>query len=173
MKCEQARDMLLNKLDGEGAIQAMPDLDEHLKGCPACQEWYRRQQVAAAAVEKLEPVRVPPNFTARVLAHLPEIKPGTLPGREARGGVPALLRHTWRDLLDSLSTPAGRRRLAPALVTAAAVLIVAVCLLAIVQGGGVPVTPGAAAGSPAGVILASGVAVVLLAALGLLLLRRK
>ncbi|MBN1659524.1 MAG: hypothetical protein JXA93_14055 [Anaerolineae bacterium] len=174
MKCDQVRDMLLDRLDSDGTIQSMPDLDLHLKECPACQAWYRQQQLAAAAVEKLAPIRVSADFTAQVMAHVPDGKQGY---RRARPGLdssaPTWLHQAWRNLVGGLSSPVGRRRLAPMFVTAGALFVIAVCLLAVAQGTGIPVTPGAATGSSAGPILVGSIVVIVLAALGFLFLRRK
>ena len=174
MKCEQARDILLDRLDANVSLQPIPDIDVHFRDCQACQAWYRQQQMAATALEKLEPYPVPQDFTARVLAALAERTPNSHPAWPGQAGTLAMrLQQTWRDFAASLSSPIGRRRLAPVLVSAAAVLVVAVCLFAVLESADVPVTPGAAAGSPSGLLLAGSIAVIVLAVLGLLFLRRK
>lgn len=174
MKCDQARDMLLDRLDGIVPHQPAPDLDQHLNECPACQAWYRQQQLAAEALEKLTPIPVSDGFTARVLAQLPQRTFSQHPARqEPKRRIPTW-RRAWADLVASLSSPMGRRRLAPAFVTVAAALAVAVCLFAMLQGAGIPpVTPGAATGSLSWPVLAGGIIVIVLAVVGLLFLRRK
>lgn len=165
--------MLLDRLDGNVRVQPTTDLDLHMKECQACREWYQEQESAAAALEKLQPYQVSTDFTARVIARLSPKRTSPDPAGSGQSNVFSTLQKALGDLSSRLSTPVGRRRLTPTLVTVAAVLVVAVCLFAIVQGVGVPVTPGAAAGSSTGLVLVGGIIVAALAVLGLLLLRRK
>jgi hypothetical protein len=40
MRCEQCREALSARLDGEDTPAERVDADRHMNGCPACQRWF-------------------------------------------------------------------------------------------------------------------------------------
>lgn len=66
MECEQVREALSARIDGEATGVAAARLDSHLVGCPACAAWLAQAEQLTRAV-RLQPVRVP-DLTTDVLA---------------------------------------------------------------------------------------------------------
>jgi anti-sigma factor RsiW len=168
MNCQQAREILEDTFGGEQSNSDHPEVQAHLEGCHACQDWLARQRRAIDALEQLEPFPTPPDFTRRVLAQLPdevpESEPAPAPQRE---GFVHRLRRGWQEFLSWLARPPGRRQLVPALVAAVSLILV-LGLLSALQTEGVETTPGAVVGQVpwlalAGLVLvAAGVVVAVL-----------
>jgi predicted anti-sigma-YlaC factor YlaD len=66
MKCEQVREALSARMDGEDPATGQARLDAHVAGCAGCAGWLEQARQVTRAV-LLEPVEVP-DLTARVLA---------------------------------------------------------------------------------------------------------
>ncbi len=173
MDCRQAREAFEGLVEsGELSPQAL-DLEEHLSGCPECQEWFARELLSVNALEILDRIPAPLDFTQRVLAQLPDATSQKQPveGFQAGSHLPRI-GEFWQSLLDSFARPPSRRRLAPALAIAASLLLV-VGLVYVILGGDVTGTPGAATGASSWVVgIGAGVVVVVVVA-ALLLWRRK
>jgi hypothetical protein len=82
------------------------------------------------------------------------------------------VKQAWADLVATLASPAGRRRLAPAVGIVALAAVLAGLLYAL-QASEVPVTPGTAAGAPVWAILAVAAVIAVGAAVVLFLRRHK
>lgn len=175
MKCQQIRDELTELLDGVRRDRGRGSLDTHLENCAECRRWYEQQRQAIRALDQLETLPVPQDFTARVLQRLPDTRPAwqppPVPGRPS-STVWQRLVEAWSSSSANLSRPASRRRLAPALALAA-VLIMVLGLLYVMQGGQPASTPGAATG-PMPILVAAGLGLsVILLIVGLFLWRGK
>jgi anti-sigma factor RsiW len=146
MNCQQAREILEDTFGGEKSKIDHPEVQAHLEGCHACQDWLARQRRAIHALEQLEPFTPPADFRRRVLDQLPdeipESEPAPAPQKE---GFVHRLRKGWQDLLSWLARPSGRRQLVPALVAAVSLILV-LGLLSALQNEGVETTPGAVVG---------------------------
>src|SRR5690242_2752575 len=67
MRCDQSRDLLSARLDGEATSDELAVLDRHLASCPAC----RDLAVGLEAVDRmtrLSPAEPVPDLTASILA---------------------------------------------------------------------------------------------------------
>lgn len=147
MDCQQARGCFEELFDRDESRRHTPDLEEHLKTCPECQQWYALESRVVDALEQLEVFPVPPGFTAQVLDQLPDGVPK--PKASAAGQTEAILdraRAAWEWIVESLSGPGRRRRLVPVMAAAAALVLIFGLLVALV-GNEVTTTPGAATGS--------------------------
>jgi len=150
MNCEQARTMLEQlTIDGRAAVS--PEAESHLAGCAACQQWYMEELQAISALDALDPVPVPPDFTARVLSRLPDAVPAWSVAAAPTRPAPKPRRPPWwADLWASLQSGwtglTTRRRLAPALAVAISLILVLGLWLGL-QEEYPPVTPGAATGN--------------------------
>ncbi|HFD39701.1 MAG TPA: hypothetical protein ENJ31_07645 [Anaerolineae bacterium] len=74
MDCEQAR-TLLERLAIDGDTSVGLEAEYHLAACAACQAWYMEELQVLSAMNTLDPVPVPANFTAQVLGRLVEAAP--------------------------------------------------------------------------------------------------
>jgi predicted anti-sigma-YlaC factor YlaD len=173
MKCRQARKGFEELLNGEKSLQSSPDLKAHLEKCPQCQAWYALECRAVHALEQLDALPVPSDFTKQVLGRLPDAIPLKRPSPAAKVAL-ALdrMQAAWGSLLSSLGHPSRRRRLVPALAVVVSLLLV-VGLWAGLQGSAVPSTPGAAIGTSPWVIAAGVVLAAAVLILGLFLWFRK
>jgi predicted anti-sigma-YlaC factor YlaD len=71
MRCDQSRDLVSARLDGEATADELGALDRHLASCPSCREF------AAAATRldratRLTPADAVPDLTASVMAAHPQ-----------------------------------------------------------------------------------------------------
>ena len=66
MRCDDVREALSARLDGEAASQPDALIDAHLAGCGACRAWLVRAERVTRSV-RLQPVEVP-DLTERILA---------------------------------------------------------------------------------------------------------
>ncbi|MET7402315.1 zf-HC2 domain-containing protein [Dactylosporangium sp. NPDC005572] len=66
MECEQYREALSARLDGEDEPIAPALVDAHLTGCAACRQWEREAQAVTRLV-RLQPVTATPPDTAQLL----------------------------------------------------------------------------------------------------------
>lgn len=173
MDCERARKAFEELAESGRAFSGDLETEAHLAGCAECQEWYMQELQAISALEMLDTVPAPSDFTTRVLSRLPDTVPVQPPApvsaddsrrRQQRLGF-------WDLLKESLARPAYRRRLVPVLAVAASLLLV-LGLLWSLQGNLVPATPGAATSASSWVI--GGGAIVLGAlVVAVLFLRRR
>jgi predicted anti-sigma-YlaC factor YlaD len=146
MNCQEARETLEDTFGGEGTTVDRPAVETHLETCQACQEWLTRQRRAIHALEQLETLTAPPDFTQRVLTQLLDRVPESVPRPvERKERWVDRLRKGWEELTSTLAQPASRRRLAPALVAAVSLVLV-LGLLSILPTGEVETTPGAVIG---------------------------
>lgn len=265
MNCRQARQTFEQLIEAGASSQDLPELEGHLRQCPACRAWCDRERRLVQRLEQWDASPLPAGFVGRILSRLPGLPlgeldlvvraivrawqepdfretlrsdprrtleeegvtlppdlrvivvppdeaalptrqllalplpdPGEAPQSEAvlrarlastaaavlvnpesalqvvagestglaqwLAGVLARLRRTWNSFLFSLSRPAPRRMLVPALAVAATLLL-AVGLLYVVVGDQVPTTPGAAIGAGSWLIGGALLAVVVLAAI--------
>ncbi|WP_238011980.1 zf-HC2 domain-containing protein [Dactylosporangium sp. AC04546] len=67
MECEQYREALSARLDGEDEPIAPALVDAHLTGCAACRQWEREAQAVTRLV-RLQPLTATPPDTDRLLA---------------------------------------------------------------------------------------------------------
>lgn len=79
MEHSRVRELLSDYLDGELEQELAGQLENHLKECEACRFEFRALEKTMAAVARLEPVRAPDDFAAKVhlrlrrrLRHRPE-----------------------------------------------------------------------------------------------------
>lgn len=148
MNCEQARTIFEGLAESGRGFSGALEAEAHLSGCAECQEWYIQELQAISALEMLDTLAVPSDFTVRVLDQLPDVVPAQ-PTVAASPGEPRR-RQWWADFWDALkegaARPTYRRRLVPALAVAASLILVLGLLLSL-QGNLPPVTPGAATGN--------------------------
>jgi hypothetical protein len=173
MDCQQVREALEQLVESGQSFAYVPELEEHLVTCVECQRWYTRELQAISALDTLEPIPVPDDFTGRVLSRLPDIGPESRTDLATPAKARAsTVREVWSSFLDALDRLAPGKRLMPALAVAASLLLV-LGLLYGLQASDVPSTPGAAVGAfPWGIaVLLSLVFIGLV--VGLVLWRRK
>jgi hypothetical protein len=146
MNCQQAREILEETFGREQSKIDHPEVQAHLEGCHACQDWLAGQRRAIDALEQLDPFPSPPGFAQQVLAQLPDEVPESepSPAPETRGFVHRL-RKGWQEFLSWLARPGRRRQLVPALVAAVSLVLV-LGLLSALQTAPVETTPGAVIG---------------------------
>jgi hypothetical protein len=172
MDCEQARIALEELAESGRAFSGDLEIEAHLADCAECQEWYMQELQAIGALEMLDTLPSPSDFTARVLSRLPD----AVSAQPAAPVSPDASRRQrrwadfWNSLKEGLARPAYRRRLVPALAVAASLILV-LGLLWSLQGNPALVTPGAATGTSLWVI--GGGAVVLGALVVVILFLRR
>jgi predicted anti-sigma-YlaC factor YlaD len=113
MQCQNFREAISARLDGEPLGLPGAALDQHLDGCPACVGWADQAAVVTRRA-RLAPAPAVPDLTATVLAALPGELPGAAAAARSRA-VGAALR------LVLLAVAIGQAGLAwPALMSGAA-----------------------------------------------------
>jgi anti-sigma factor RsiW len=87
--CEDIRELLSARIDGELSEAESRKLDEHLGSCPACREELVELERVWRALEVLGDVKVPPGLEERTLARVlsAERRPGA-PSRRSRWAYP-------------------------------------------------------------------------------------
>jgi predicted anti-sigma-YlaC factor YlaD len=66
MQCDECREILSAALDGE-AERAVPEVEDHLAGCPACTAWEQEAAALHRSV-RVRPAERVPDLTAAILA---------------------------------------------------------------------------------------------------------
>ncbi|WP_338012136.1 anti-sigma-W factor RsiW [Alkalihalophilus marmarensis] len=75
MKCEQSYEQLIHKyLDGEATSTERQTLEKHLNECSHCKMHVRELKKAIAFVQSASHIEAPKDFTANVMANLPQKK---------------------------------------------------------------------------------------------------
>lgn len=80
MRCDQSRDLLSARLDGEATADELAVLDRHLASCPSC-TGFAASLTAMDRTTRLIPAEPVPDLTAAVMAANPQA--GRDPRREA------------------------------------------------------------------------------------------
>ena len=181
MRCDQARELLEELLKEKRDWEGIPELAEHMAGCQGCKAWHDHYLQVQQALETLPIFSVPPDFSQRVLASLPDPAPWSRPVQvdrlgpvkaKDRGVALDRWRQRWSAFWAALGRPRGRRQLVPVLVVVVSVVLVVAALYGL-QAGQVPPVPGAATGSiPWAVAAGAGLLLVVLL-VGLFLWRRR
>jgi hypothetical protein len=181
MTCDQARKLLEELLKEKRDWEGIPELAEHLAGCQGCQAWYDQYLQVQQALEALPIFSVPPDFSQRVLASLPDpaLRSGPVQvdrskpvKAEQRGMGLDRWRERWSAFWAGLGRPRGRRQLVPVLVVAVSVILVVAALYGL-QAGQVPPVSGAAMGSIPWAVAAGAGLLLLVLLIGLILWRRR
>ena len=83
MQCARFREAISARLDDEPLGMSVPELDDHLDGCPGCAAW---AQDAARVTRRARLARSPaiPDLTAAILSALPRELPGTAAAARTR-----------------------------------------------------------------------------------------
>lgn len=170
MDCKEARGAFEDLAEGQKTLQDFPGLEEHLRQCQDCRDWYAAEGLVFVALDKLDRVPPPSDFAERALVRLPDAVPGvqsppdSQPER-ARQSRPSL----WSSMVSGLRRPRTHRVLVATLAVVASLLL-AVGLWYVLGEGPVPASPGRATGLAAGAIVVGaillGVVVVLVLVLG-------
>ena len=173
MNCRQARKGFEELLNSENTLQDFPDLQAHLEQCPQCQAWYAQEGRVVHALEQMDRLPVPADFTKQVLRRLPPMVPQQKSGLAVWAELSRnRIQAAWGALVSGLARPARRRQWVPALVVMASLLL-ALGLLYGLQGGNVTSTPGAAVGASPWVIGGGVALAVVVLVVGLFLWRRR
>jgi anti-sigma factor RsiW len=78
MNCRKAHEAFEQLIDGDISLQSFPELEEHLKQCPACQDWYRRERRIIQGLERMAAFPAPDGFARQILDRLPDLSLGAL-----------------------------------------------------------------------------------------------
>src|SRR3954447_825538 len=83
MQCQNVREAISARLDGEPLGMPVSELDQHVDGCAACAGWADDAALVTRRA-RLAPAPPVPDLTARVLAALPRELPGVAAAARSR-----------------------------------------------------------------------------------------
>lgn len=87
VRCDETRDLLLQRSLGELDPDMVGDLEAHLSACPSCRAFAAEQVRIAASLHPLKNLTPLPSRRQAVLARLPAVRRQALAGRIARGAA--------------------------------------------------------------------------------------
>lgn len=70
MVCEQARERMMQAIDGELTPQEVTRMEEHIHHCPDCQEEWEQLQALEHLLRRAPLQRPPAGFTGRLMARI-------------------------------------------------------------------------------------------------------